>query len=311
MNNKTHLILNCSKACFLSTFFIFLYSANCSPKCAENIKTRSYLDLNDEIVNLYFKPPYQTKKAIEMLDMACRCNAQKTDMACYNSGVLYEIRGEKKKALIAYKKALKIFNQPVYKLAIQNLENKKPAPDEFIPGLVHACKNDDSKYAISILKKASKSDFRPVKQIIMQPWFIECMAKEPEFAALVEKFPDAKMNQKEFTSHYYSQMAQLHPLNSIFDIELYLTKRLKQNISTRRITKNWQLLARSAKSGNASQSIKYLNKLHIELNNVSNPNSPLIRNFRRAIYVLVTKDPGFGKIRSNPGIRRLLVYFKN
>lgn len=297
----------------LTVLLLILTTSDCSATCPESKNRENYLDLYDRVVNLYYKPPYKKKEALELLKQGCNCPSSHQDMSCHNLGVLYELRGELKLASHSYAKANTIRPDMWFELAQErtgNIRHQASQNQKYIQSIIQACNSKDANKAIARLDQWINNTAPanlPEKALLQQPFFTACMQHEPQFASLLKQLKVSGISNKRFTQKYYQELGKLHPLHSIFDIELYLQHALLQTQSRRKVTAEWQNILFATRKGQGKKAALAIHSMFLALNQSARKSgyeARKVKAMKRAVSVLIDRDPWFRKIRQNPDVRK-------
>lgn len=283
----------------------------CGPGCSAEVAGRDYVDLYDEAVNLYYKPPFQSERAMQLLEQGCQCNPDHQDLSCYNLGVMREIRGETTAALEAYRKARELKPGPYYNLAIQRLApgeaELQSAYLQTLRRMVLACRQGQQQSALQAFDsyvtelKQVEQVARPSREAFGQPFLAECLAGE-RYESLLQELPARPRD----AARYYQERARLDEFHTIFDMELYYRKELESTDSNQQITATWQIVMEAGQRGDGQLASVALRELFALLGTAGRKSTEerlKAQALRRAAAVLVDRDLYFARIKDHPQVR--------
>ncbi len=316
----------------LSIFFM-LFTTACDD--AGPWQQRPYYDIYDEAVNLYYKPPRRPEAALALMDRACRENEDKTDVLCYNLGVLRELQERPtSEALAAYRAAYRLRRHPAYLAAIQRLElDPSVYESEYLrvsAYMVQACRANDAKAALKRLREFVR-DRTPVqdeaadvrlqrtyRQNFAQPFFADCLESQgAEYQALLEQLAEPRSNPEAFADDIYEARAKSDGFYALWDVELYLRDLGETTDSDHPATAEWQDVLAAARRGRGDAAALHLEAFFATLNELAReevrkrPASAKalrarVKAMQRAAAVLIRGDSYFARVRGNAKVRAII-----
>lgn len=312
----------------LSIFLLLVFPmgcSNCRPSSAPEDLAGSYIEIYDRAISYYYRHPRQPEKAVDLLRRACTGIKDHQALSCYNLGHLLELEGDRTGALEAYRQAVKLKSDPIFEGALFRLD---PEPGKltspYLQGLantVEECRQGKPAQALKSMSEVierigrfQKSE-RPDREAFEQPFFEECLGKEPGYRALLKKMDSARSPDPAYL--YYRDRAKKHPFHSLWDMELKLRGLDHSRSSRHPLTGNWQKILKFTRRQKYMEAGLALNEFYKQLNNMLNATEQItckkrqrrkqkLRAIGRAAALLISQDHYFRKLRSEEKVAGLI-----